>query len=320
VKRHLAARLFKSLVIVIIVSTISFFLIRLAPGDPFSYDSPNFTPAIRAQWRAQFGYDRPLPEQFARYVTSIAHGQFGYSHTARRPVSEALADAIPRTLLLAGVSLAISFAFGIMLGVVQATRPGSWLDRITSSVMMFFYSLPDFWFAIMMLLIFTFWWPVFPPGGVVDPVMHGYMGPWKAFVDRAYHLVLPALTLSLLTAAAVARYQRSAMLDVLPMEFVQLARAKGVSERRIVWRHALRAALTPVIALLGLLMPALVGGSVFVETVFNWNGMGLLTAEAIRVSDYDLVTAAVVVGSVMVALGNLIADLLHAAVDPRFRD
>jgi len=320
VRRHLAARLLKSLVVVVIVSTISFFLIRLAPGDPFAYEGANFTPAIRAQWRAQFGYDRPVTEQYARYLSSIAHGQFGYSHSGRRPVSEALADAIPRTLLLAGVSLVLSFALGITLGVVQATQRGKWLDRALSGTLLFFYSLPDFWFAIMMLLVFAFWLPVFPPGGVIDAVMHSYMSPWDAFADRVMHLVLPAVTLTLLTSAAIARYQRSAMLDVLPMEFVQVARAKGVSERSIVWRHALRAALTPVITLLGLLMPVLVGGSLYVETVFNWNGMGLLTADAIRLRDYDLVTAAVVVGAVVVALGNLLADLLHAVVDPRLRN
>ena len=319
-RRHLAARLLKSLIIVVIVSTISFFLIRLSPGDPFSYSGAEFTPEVREHWRAQYGYGRPATEQFVRYITSIAHGQFGYSWVGRRPVSEALADAIPRTLLLAGVSLFLSFAVGIVLGVVQATRRGSWLDRISSNVMLFFYSLPDFWFATMMVLIFAFWWPIFPMGGVVGATMHDYYTPWQSFGDRVWHLVLPAVTMSLLTAAAVGRYQRSAMLDVLPMEFVQLARAKGVSERGIVWRHALRAALTPVIALLGLLMPVLVGGSVFVETVFNWNGMGLLTTEAIKLHDYDLVTAAVVVGSVMVAAGNFVADLLHAAVDPRFRD
>ena len=170
------------------------------------------------------------------------------------------------------------------------------------------------------IFVFAFWLPVFPPGGVIDAVMHSYMSPWDAFADRVMHLVLPAVTLTLLTSAAIARYQRSAMLDVLPMEFVQVARAKGVSERSIVWRHALRAALTPVITLLGLLMPVLVGGSLFVETVFNWNGMGLLTADAIRLRDYDLVTAAVVVGAVVVALGNLLADLLHAVVDPRLRN
>ncbi len=319
-RRQLAARLLKSLVVVLIVTTISFFLIRSAPGDPFAYEGPNITPAIRAQWRAQYGYDRPLGEQFVRYVTSIAHGKLGYSHSQRREVGEVLAVAIPRTLLLIGVSLILSFALGMLLGVVQATRRGTWIDRALSAILLFFYSLPDFWFAIMMLIAFTVWLPLFPSGGIVDPVMHGYMGSWRSFADRLHHLALPAITLTLLISAVIARYQRSAMLDVLPAEFIQAARAKGLSERRVVWHHALRSSLTPVITLLGLLLPALVGGSLFVETVFGWPGMGLLTADAVFNRDYDLLTASIVVGAVMVAFGNLIADLLHAAFDPRLRD
>jgi peptide/nickel transport system permease protein len=320
VRRQLAARLFKSLIVVLIVTTISFFLIRFAPGDPFAYDGPNITPAIRAQWRAQYGYDRPLPEQFVRYVTSVAHGQLGYSHSQRRSVAQVLAVAIPRTLLLVGVSLTLSFGLGMLLGVIQATRRGSWIDRAASVVLLFFYSLPDFWFAIMMLVAFTAWVPLFPSGGIVDPVMHEYMRAWPAFLDRVRHLILPSITLTLLISAVIARYQRSAMLDVLPAEFIQVARAKGLSERRVVWRHALRTSLTPVITLLGLLFPALVGGSLFVETVFSWPGMGLLTADAVFNRDYDLLTASIVVGAVMVAVGNLLADLLHAAVDPRLRE
>jgi peptide/nickel transport system permease protein len=298
----------------------SFFLIRLAPGDPFAYDGPNITPAIRAQWRAQYGYDRPVAEQFVRYLTSVGTGQLGYSHSQQRPVLEVLATVIPRTLLLIGVSLAVSFALGLVLGVVQATRHGSWVDRAVSGVLLVFYSLPDFWFALVMLIAFTVWLPIFPTGGIVDPVMHEYMGPWTAFVDRIRHLVLPATTLVLLVSAVIARYQRTALLDVLPAEFIRAARAKGASEQRVVWRHALRTSLTPVIALLGLLLPAIVGGSLFVETVFAWPGMGLTTADAIFKRDYDLVTASVVVSSVMVAVGNLLADLLHAAVDPRVRE
>jgi peptide/nickel transport system permease protein len=235
-------------------------------------------------------------------------------------VTDVLAAALPRTLLLVGVSLALSFALGVLVGVVQATRRGGWIDQILSVVLLFFYSLPDFWFAIFMLGAFTTWIPLFPAGGIVDPVLHDYMQPWPAFVDRVRHLALPAITLTLLVSAVIARYQRSAMLDVLPSEFIRVARAKGLPERSIVWRHALRTSLTPIITLLGLLFPALVGGSLFVETVFGWPGMGLLTADAVFSHDYDLLTASVVVGSVMVAAGNLLADFLHAAVDPRLRE
>lgn len=319
-RRALAARLLQSLIVVLIVTTISFFLVHLAPGDPFSYEGAHITPALRAHWREQFGYDKPLPVQFVRYAASVAHGEFGYSQSLHRPVGDVLADAVPRTVLLAGLSLILAFGIGIVAGVIQASRRGSRLDKALSAVLLCFYSLPDFWLAIMMLLGFAYWLPVFPAGGIVDPVMHDYMSAGAAFVDRLEHLVLPVATLTLLVAAAIARYQRTAMLDVLPMDYVQLARAKGLSERQVVWRHALRSALTPVITIFGLLLPALVGGDVFVETVFGWPGMGAVTADAIMSRDYDLLTASVVVGAVLVVIGNVLADLLHAAVDPRLRN
>jgi peptide/nickel transport system permease protein len=320
VRRLLVARLGQSLIVVLIVTTISFFMIRSAPGVPFSYESQSITPAIREHWRAQLGYDRPLPEQFARYVTSAAHGQFGYSFQMHEPVSMALAQAVPRTLLLAGVSLGLSFALGLIIGVAQAARRGGWFDRASSTVLLFFYSLPDFWGALMVLLIFAYWWPILPAGNIVDPVMHEYMSGWDAFVDRLRHLVLPAVSLTLLTMAGVSRYQRAAMLEVLPSDFIRTARAKGLPEREIIWRHALRTALTPMVTQFGLLLPALLGGALFVEKVFSWPGMGMLAAGAIDARDYDLVTATVVVGSVMVVLGNVVADLLHIVVDPRIRE
>ena len=318
-RRHIVARLGQSLIVILIVTTISFFVIRTAPGDPFSYTSATLTPAIRDHWREQFGYDRPLPEQFVRYLGSVARGQLGYSFTKRETVSRALAEAVPRTLLLVGIALSLSVLFGVIIGVLQATRRNSWLDRGSSAVLLTFYSLPDFWAALMISLLFGIWWHVLPPNYMVDP-FHDYMGPWDAFVDRVRHLILPVATLTLLTMAAIARYQRSAMLEVLPAEYIRTARAKGLSERAIVWRHAFRNALTPMVALLGLLFPALLGGALFVERVFSWPGMGLLASEAIGGRDYDLVTATVIIGSVMVVVGNLLADLIHMAIDPRVRE
>lgn len=319
-RRLLVARLSQSLIVVFIVTTISFFVIRSAPGDPFSYDSPNVTPAVREHWREQFGYDRPLPVQFARYLVSAAHGDLGYSVRTRQPVSTALAQAIPRTLLLTSLSLALSFVLGLIIGVFQAARRGRWFDRVSSGVLLFFYSLPDFWGALMVLLLFSYVWPIFPSGHIVDPVVHEYMSGWDAFLDRLRHLVLPVASLTLLTMAGISRYQRAAMLEVLPSDFIRTARAKGLSERDIIWRHALRTALTPMVALLGLLLPGLLGGALFVEKVFSWPGMGLLAANAISARDYDLVTATVIVGSMMVIVGNVLADLLHVAIDPRIRE
>jgi peptide/nickel transport system permease protein len=319
VRRLLVARVSQSLIVVFIVTTISFFVIRSAPGDPFSYASENVTPAVRDHWRAQFGYDRPLAEQFVRYLASAAHGQLGYSFQMREPVSAALAQAVPRTLLLTGLSLGLSFVIGLLIGVVQAVRRGGWFDRISSSVLLFLYSLPDFWGALMALLIFAYWWPILPAGNIVDPVLHDYMGPLAAFVDRLRHLVLPVLSLTLLTMAGISRYQRAAMLEVLPSDYIRTARAKGLPEREIIWRHALRTALTPMITMLGLLLPALLGGALFIEKVFSWPGMGMLAANAITARDYDLVTATVIVGSIMVVIGNVVADVLHLAIDPRIR-
>ncbi|MFN2565206.1 MAG: ABC transporter permease [Gemmatimonadaceae bacterium] len=318
-RRYLAGRLLQALVVVILVTTASFFLAHLPEGDPFGVDDARISEGVRRQWRAHFGLDRPLPEQYARYVVGLAQGKLGHSFLRRAPVGDVLAAAIPRTLLLMGIALALSIAAGVTLGAYQAARRGRPVERILGGASLFFYSLPDFWLALMGLLTFAYWIPVFPAGGIVDPSVHDYLGFWGRFGDRVRHLTLPALTLALLTTAAVARYQRAAMLDVIELDFVRTARAKGVPERGVVARHALRNALLPVITLLGLALPTLVGGAVFVEAVFSWPGMGLLAAEAIGARDYALVTATVAVGGIMVAVGSLVADLLYAVADPRVR-
>src|SRR3954471_4418214 len=163
-RRHIVARLAQSLIVVLIVTTVSFFIIRLAPGDPFSYGSPRITPAIREHWREQFGYNRPMAEQYVRYVVSVAHGQLGYSYSMHRTVLEALRQALPNTLLLTGLSLGLAFAIGIFVGVAQAAKRGTWFDRITSGTLLTFYSLPDFWGALMILLVFSVWIRLFPAG------------------------------------------------------------------------------------------------------------------------------------------------------------
>jgi peptide/nickel transport system permease protein len=319
VRRYLAGRLLQALVVVLLVATASFFLAHLAPGGPFALEDPRVSEAIRAQWRAEFGLDRPVPEQFGRFLLGAVRGDLGYSLSRRAPVGELLAAAIPRTLLLMGVALAISIGAGVVLGVYQAVRRGRGAERLLSGVSLFFYSLPDFWLALVVLLAFSYWLPLFPAGGIVDATIHEYLGFWGRLWDRILHLVLPATTLALLTTAAVARYQRAAMLEVIELDFVRTARAKGLPERLVVGRHALRNALLPVITLIGLALPALVGGAVFVETVFSWPGMGRLAAEAIAGRDYPLITATVAVGGVTVTLGSLLADVLYAVADPRVR-
>jgi peptide/nickel transport system permease protein len=321
VLRHIAQRLAQAAVIVAIVTVITFALIHLAPGDPFSTvtDDPNVTEAMRQTLRAQYGFDRPLPEQFVKYVSALAHGELGWSLSHERPVREVLATALPNTLLLMGVALVGSFALGILIALIQVARRGSMTDRALSGISLFLFSMPDFWFAILTLLAFTYWLPIFPVGGVVDPVLHEYMGLGERIVDRLRHLALPAITLTVMASATVARYQRAALLEVLPSDYIRTARLKGLTERQILRRHALRNALLPIITMIGLSFPALLTGAFFVEKVFAYQGMGYEVVSAIGSRDYPLVVGGVIIGSIMVTLGSLLADLLYALADPRLR-
>lgn len=319
--RYVARRLGQAVMIVAIVAVITFVLIHLAPGDPFSavVDNPNVSESVRATLRAQYGLDRPLPEQFFRYAGALARGELGWSFSYERPVRDVLAMALPNTLLLMGVALIGSFALGILVALIQVARRGSFTDHALSGISLFFFSMPDFWLAILTLLAFTYWLPIFPVGGAVDPVMHEYLSWGGRVVDRLRHLALPALTLTVLASATVARFQRAALLDVLPSDYIRTARLKGLTERQILRRHALRNALLPIITLIGLSFPALLTGAFFIEKIFAWPGMGFAVVSAIGTRDYPLVVGGVIIGSIMVAVGSLLADLLYAWADPRLR-
>jgi peptide/nickel transport system permease protein len=321
VRRFLLRRLAQAVVIVLLVTTITFVLIHLAPGDPyFAAGDPGFaTPEMREAWRRDFGLDRPILEQYLRFLANAARGNFGWSFSLRRPVAEAVATFLPNTLLLMSVAIGLTFLFGIALGVAQALRPGGPADRVLGGASLLFYSMPEFWVALMAVLVFAYHLRLFPVGGIIDPVLYDYLGFWGRVGDRLRHLALPALTLALTGAAAIARYQRAAMLDVVGQDFVRTARAKGLPERRVVLRHVLRNALLPTITLAGIYFPYLLSGVVFVETVFAWPGIGRMAATAIASRDYPLVTVGVIIGGTMVAVGNLFADLTAAAVDPRLR-
>lgn len=307
--------------IVAIVAVLTFVLIHLAPGDPFSavVDNPNVSENVRATLRAQYGLDRPLAEQLVKYLGALTRGELGWSFSHERPVAEVLAMALPNTLLLMVVALVGSFALGILVALIQVARRGSFTDHALSAVSLLFFSMPDFWLAILALLAFTYWIPIFPVGGTVDPVMHDYLSWGGRVVDRLRHLALPAITLTLLASATVARFQRAALLDVLPADYVRTARLKGLTERQILRRHVLRNALLPIITLIGLSFPALLTGAFFIEKIFAWPGMGLAVVSAIATRDYPLVVGGVIIGSIMVTVGSLLADLLYAWADPRLR-
>jgi peptide/nickel transport system permease protein len=321
VRRFVAGRLAQAAIVVFLVTTVTFVLVHLAPGDPFATElgRPGVTEAVRQQWREAYGLDRPLGEQYLRWMGNAARGELGWSSSFHRPVRDVIADALPRTLLLVGLSFVLSFALGIVVAVLQTERPGGRRDRWLGRILLLLYSVPDFWLALVVLLIFAYRIPILPPSGIVDPVFHDYMSFSGRLLDRLRHLVLPVTTLTLLSTAAISRQQRSALMEVMPSDWMRTAIAKGMSHRRAVRRHALRNALLPSITLAGLYLPALAAGALFVEKVYSWPGMGLLAADAIVTRDYQLVTAAVLISSVAVALGALLADVAVAAADPRIR-
>ncbi len=316
-----ARRLLQAVVIVAIAATATFLLVQLAPGDPLGdlVTNPRVPAEVRERLRERWGLDRPVHEQYALYVRNLARGDLGWSFSQSRPVAHALVDALPNTMLLMGVALIGAFVLGVATGVVRAARRGSVADRALGAGTLFFYSMPDFWLAIMAMLVFAYWVPIFPTSGMTTAVIYDYLSPAGKLLDRLRHLVLPATTLVLLLAAIIARYQRAAFLDVATQDFVRTARAKGLTERAVLWRHVLRNALLPVITLLGLALPMLVGGAVFIEHVFAWPGMGRLVVVAIAARDHSLVMAIVILGSVLVTLGSLLADVLYAVADPRLR-
>jgi peptide/nickel transport system permease protein len=320
VARYLLGRLLQVAVVVVLVATITFFLIHLAPGDPFAeaVANPDVTEKVRAHWREAYGLDRPLPEQYVKYVASIARGDLGWSFSAQRPVADELRDKLPNTMFLMALALLGSFAVGIGAAVLQVMKPGSLTDRVIGGLSLFLFSLPEFWLALMMIFL-AYRFPIFhiPIGGMIDSTAHSSLGLGGRIADVARHAVLPVATLTLILSAVVARYQRAALLDVLPAEYVKTARAKGVPERTIVRHHALRNALLPTISLFGLAFPALLTGAVYVEKVFSWPGMGQVIINSIGSRDYPLLMASVIVGSIVVALGSLLADLLYMVADPR---
>ncbi len=317
----LLRRLAASVAIVFAVLTLTFILIHLAPGTPFrpSADDRTVSPEVIARLNRVYGLDRPLAVQYLKYIGNVARGEFGESFSQHRPVARALADAVPNTVLLGVAALAIEFALGIALGAYQAARARRRVDAALSHLTLFFYSVPTFWLGLALLLVFGQWLHWLPVGGVGDPVVHDSL-PWAGRVlDTLRHLVLPAGTLGLVGAAGTARYQRAAMLEVIHQDYIRTARAKGLTERRVLLRHALRNAVLPIITLLGLSLPFLLTGAVLVETVFSWPGMGKLAADAIFARDYPVVTAAAILAAAMVAVSSVAADLLTAVADPRVR-
>jgi peptide/nickel transport system permease protein len=312
---------------VLLVLTVTFAALHLAPGDPVRlYLGPTADAAAAAATRRALGLDRPLPLQYAEWLGRFVTGDWGVSIAQRRPVMHVLGEAAGPTLLLTVLSLVISYLVGTTLGAVQASRPGSQRDGLITVLTVTAASIPSYVVALGLVLLFAYesalhGWPAwlrFPAIGA-SGVGADFLGGGARIADRVRHLVLPVATLSLVGAAGAARFARAALVDALRQPFVRTARAKGLGETRVVGRHALRNALVPLVTLLGLQLPALFSGVVFIEAIFAWPGMGRVAVQAVLGRDYPVVMAVTAVFATLVVVGNLLADALVAVVDPRAR-
>jgi peptide/nickel transport system permease protein len=305
VSRYIAARLLSFVPVILGVSVLVFLMLYLVPGDPASAlvgDAP-VSAAELDRLRTQYGLNDPLYVQYARFATNAVHGDLGRSLRTRRPVSDVIAEQYPQTLELALAAIAVAGVVGVTLGVVAATHAHTWVDTASTALALVGVSMPSFWLGLMLIFIFALglgWFPATGQGGL----------------ER---LVLPAATLGWFAAAVIARLVRSSMLEVLGLEYVTTGRAKGLAERAVIYRHALRNALIPTVTVVGLQFGTLLGGAVVVETVFARQGLGRLIVDGILQKDFPLVQGAVLVTSLTYVAANFLVDVVYAAVDPRIR-
>ncbi len=301
------------------LATLTFFIIRLAPGDPLAmYYNPEIDPAVMETVRARLGLDQPLHIQYVRWLASLAQGELGVSFSHHRPVADILAEAIPNTLTLTVWALVINMVAGVVIGVISAIRQYSWVDNVITGGALFIYSMPSFWLGLMLIILFSLKLGILP-ASQMESVDAEYMSFGQRMWDRGLHLAMPVFVLGIGSAASVARYMRGSLLEVIRQDYIRTARAKGLPERTVIFKHALLNAMLPIITLLGLYILFLMSGSVVTETIFAWPGMGRVTVGAIFARDYPIVMAANLIAGVMVVGGNLLADLLYGVVDPRIR-
>lgn len=316
--RALLRRAFTGLAVVLGVVTLMFFLIRLAPGDPaLLLVGPTASEEQLAAQRRSLGLDRPLPQQYVNWLARFTRGDWGTSIATGRPVSAMISDAWPATVRLVGLSLLLSYVLGIGVGAIQASSGGR-VDTSLSVVTVTLFALPGYWLGLMLVMVFTYWARALPAFGAAG-FDADFLTGWSRMADRLRHLALPLTTLTLIGVGGVARYVRGAMLDVRGAPHVAVARAKGLSPAEVNLRHVLRNALIPVVTLLGLSLPALFSGAVFIESIFAWPGVGRIMVEAVGARDYPVIMAATAVSAALVVAGNLVAELLTAWVDPRVR-
>lgn len=301
---YLMSRLISALFVILGVSCLVFLLIHLVPGDPVELMlGESARPADREALRHALGLDQPVFAQLFNYLSNLVQFDLGTSIHQRQPISELLSARIPATVQLALVSLTVAIVIAVPLGYIAAVKRGSSWDHIAMGFSLFGVSIPNFWMGPLLILVFSLWLGWFPVSGK----------------DGLSSLVLPALTLGTAMAAILARMVRSTLLEVLGEDYIRTARAKGLSEFQVIWKHGLRNAMLPVITLIGLQLGTLLGGAVITETVFSWPGIGQLTIESIQKRDYPVVQACILLVSLSYVVVNVLTDIVYAAIDPRIR-
>jgi peptide/nickel transport system permease protein len=317
--RYVIRRILVSIPLVWALATLTFFIIRMAPGDPLSiYYNPEIDPEVMETIKVRLGLDQPLHIQYVKWLGSLARGELGMSFSHHRPVADILRETIPNTLILTVWALLLDLVAGVVIGVISAVRQYSWVDNTITVGALFIYSMPGFWLGLMLIILLSLKLGLLPVSGM-ESVSAEFLPFWARQWDRFLHVLMPVFVLGIASAASVARYMRGSLLEVIRQDYTRTARAKGLTERAVIFKHALPNALIPIITLLGLYLPFLMSGAVVTETIFAWPGMGRMTIGAIFARDYPIVMAANLIAGIMVVMGNLLADVLYGIVDPRIR-
>lgn len=321
--RALLSRLLQGLALVLAVVVLNFVLVHAAPGDPvetIAGASGGMSPELMAQLRTQYGLDQPLLVQLGVYLGKVVRGDLGYSYFFNLPVLSLIGERVPATLLLVLSAVLSAFVIGTTLGVLASNKPHGLLSQLITLLSMVGFAAPVFWMGIMLVILFASIIPILPVSGMraVDSSGTG-LTDIRDLLDVLQHLVLPTLTLGLVYLAQYSRLARSSMLDVLGSDFIRTARAKGLAERVVLYKHALRNALLPVVTVLGLQFGNVMAGAILVETVFNWPGLGRLAFESVLRRDYPTILGVLLFSSIVVIVMNLLTDLAYRLIDPRIK-
>jgi peptide/nickel transport system permease protein len=316
----LASRLAQGLALVLAVVVLNFVLVHAAPGDPvetIAGASGGMDEKLQAELRAKYGLDQPLPVQLGIYLGKVVRGDLGYSYFFNLPVSDLILERVPATLLLVLTSVLTAFLIGTTLGVLSSRKPNGWLSQLINVLSLVGFAAPVFWMGMLLIILLASIFPVFPVSGLRGIESSGQG--WADVVDVLHHLVLPALTLGLVYLAQYSRLSRAAMLDVLGADYIRTARAKGLPERLVLYKHALRNAVLPVVTILGLQFGNVLAGAIVVETVFNWPGLGRLAFESVLRRDYPTILGVLLFSSIVVIVMNQVTDLCYRLIDPRIK-